>query len=139
MFSFITGACTQLSNCASLAHSYCASLAHNFYASDFVILPLCKSNALHVSYRAGEAQSVKCLAKDASLTAVSGVASLIPAQSHTFVEIDREIISRVIILPFAESFKKGFCQLQAKVLVNCFGLFKLAREKVWLGELTVPP
>ena len=24
-----------------------------------------------------------------------------------------------------------------KVLVNC--LFKLAKEKVWLGELTVPP
>ena len=24
-----------------------------------------------------------------------------------------------------------------KVLVNC--LFKLAQEKVWLGELTVPP
>ena len=61
--------------------------------------------------------------------------------SHTFVEIDREIISTVILLPSAESFKKSCCQLQAKVcarlLVNC--LFKLAQEKVWLGELTVPP
>ena len=35
-----------------------------------------------------------------------------------------------ILLPFAESFKKGCCQLQGKVLVNC--LFKLAQEKVWL-------
>ena len=86
------------------------------------------------------AQSVTCLATDASLTADPGVASSIPAQSHTFVEIDHEIISTIILLPSAESFKKGCCQLQAKVcaqlLVNC--LFKLAQEKVWLGELTVP-
>ena len=51
-------------------------------------------------------------------------------QFATFVEIDHEIISSVI-LPSAESFKKGCCQLQAKVcarlLVNC--LFKLAQEK----------
>ena len=82
------------------------------------------------------AQSVTCLATDASLTADPGVASSIPARSHTFVEIDHEIISTVILLPSAESFKKGCCQLQAKVLVNC--LFKLAQEKVWLGQLTVP-
>ena len=42
-------------------------------------------------------------------------ASLIPAQPHTFVEIDHEMISTVILLPSAESFKKGCCQLQAKV------------------------
>ena len=51
---------------------------------------------------------------------------------HTFVEIDHEMISTVILLPSADSFKKGCCQLQAKVL------FKPAQEKVWLGELTVP-
>ena len=39
------------------------------------------------------AQSVTCLATDASLTADPGVASSIPARSHTFVEIDHEIIS----------------------------------------------
>ena len=60
-------------------------------------------------------QSVTCLAADASLAADPGVASLIPARSHTFVEIDHEIISRVSLLPSAESFKKGCCQLQAKV------------------------
>ena len=43
------------------------------------------------------AQSVTCLATDASLTAARGVASLIPAQSNTFVEIDNEIISTVIL------------------------------------------
>ena len=77
------------------------------------------------------AQSVTCLVTDAKLTADPGVASSIPARSHTFVEIDREIISTVILLPSAESFMKGCCQLQAKVcarlLVNC--LFKLAQEK----------
>ena len=61
------------------------------------------------------AQSVTCLATDACLTAVPGVTSLIPAQSHTFVEIDHELISTVILLPSAESFKKGCCHLQAKV------------------------
>ena len=61
------------------------------------------------------AQSVTCLATDACLTADPGVASLIPAWSHTFVEIDHEIISTVILLPSADSFKKGCCQLQAKV------------------------
>ena len=61
------------------------------------------------------AQSVTCLATDASLTADPGVASSIPAQSHTFMEIDHEIISTVILLSSADSFKKGCFQLQAKV------------------------
>ena len=60
------------------------------------------------------AQSVTCLATDACLTADPGVASSIPARSHTFVEINHEIISTVILLPSADSFKKGCCQLQAK-------------------------
>ena len=55
------------------------------------------------------AQSVTCL------TADPGVTSLIPVRSHTFVEIDHEIISMVILLLSADSFKKGCCQLQAKV------------------------
>ena len=78
------------------------------------------------------AQSVTCLETDASLTAEPGVATSIPARYHTFVEIDYEITSTVILLPSAESFKKDCCQLQAKVcaqstVVNC--LFKLAKEK----------
>ena len=67
------------------------------------------------------AQSVMCLATDASLTADPGVASSIPARSHTFVEIDREIFSTVILLPSAESFKKGCCELQAKVCAQSTG------------------
>ena len=67
------------------------------------------------------AQSVTCLATDACLTADSGVASSIPARSHTFVEIDHEIISTVILLPSADSFKKGCCQLQAKVCAKTTG------------------
>ena len=86
------------------------------------------------------AQSVTCLVTDACLTADPGVASSIPVRSHTFVEIDHEMISTVILLSSADSFKKGCCQLQAKVcariLVN--RLFKPAQEKVWLDELTVP-
>ena len=52
-------------------------------------------------------QSVTWLATEVYLTADPGVASSIPARSHTFVEIDHEIISRVILLPLNESFKKG--------------------------------
>ena len=54
-----------------------------------------------------------CLATDSSLAADSGVAS--------FMEIDHEIIFMVILLPSAESFKKGCCQLQAKVCAQSTG------------------
>ena len=56
------------------------------------------------------AQSVTCLSTDACLTADPGVASSIPARYHTFVEIDHEIISTVILLPSTDLFKKGCCQ-----------------------------
>ena len=76
----------------------------------------------YASYQPGRvAQSVPCLATGASLAADPGVASSIPARSHTFVEIDHEIISTVILLPSAESFKKGCCQLQAKVCAQRTG------------------
>ena len=67
------------------------------------------------------ADSVTCLATDASLTADPGVRNSIPARSHTFVEIDHEIIYTVILLPSAESFKNGCCQLQAKVCARSSG------------------
>ena len=86
------------------------------------------------------AQSVTCLATDACLTADPGVASSIPVRSHTFVEIDHEMISTVILpLPLIHSrrvvvsYKRKY---EHKLLVN--RLFKPAQEKVWLGELTVP-
>ena len=53
------------------------------------------------------------LASDGSLTADPGVVSSI--QVPYFREIDHEMISMVILLPSAESFKRGCCQLQAKV------------------------
>ena len=59
----------------------------------------------------------------------------IPAGSHTFVEIDHEIISTAILLPSRRvvvSYKRKYVH---KLLVN--RLFKPAQEKVWLGELTV--
>ena len=67
------------------------------------------------------AQSVTCLATDARLTADPGVASSIPVRSHTFVEIDHEMIPTVILLPSADSFKRGCCQLQAKVCARING------------------
>ena len=67
------------------------------------------------------AQSVTCLATDVCLTADPGVASSIPVLSHTFVEIDHEIISSVILIPSADSFKKGCCQLQANICAGITG------------------
>ena len=68
------------------------------------------------------------------------VASSIPARSHTLVEIDHEIISTVILLLPLNNSRRVVVSYKRKyvheVLVNC--LFKLAQEKVWLGELTVP-
>ena len=87
------------------------------------------------------AQSVMCLTTYAGLTADPGVASSIPARSHTFVVIDHEKISTVILLPSAVSQRRIVVSYKWKdvheLLVN--RLFKLTQEKVWLGELTVPP
>ena len=56
--------------------------------------------------------------------------SLIPARSHTFAEIDHEIISTAILLPSADS-KRGVVSYKGKyehkVLVNC--LVKLSQGK----------
>ena len=68
-----------------------------------------------------EWQPCTCLAIDVCLTADPGVASSILAQSHSFMEIDHEIISTVTLLPSAESFKKGCCQLRAKVCARSTG------------------
>ena len=73
-----------------------------------------------ISSLTGPHSTVGNVATDASLTADQGVASSIPARYHTFVEIDYEIISKVILLPSTESFKKG-CQLQAKVCARSTG------------------
>ena len=73
------------------------------------------------------AQSDTCLTTVACLTADPGVASSIPAQSHTFLEIDHEIISTAILLASRRvvvSYKQKYVH---KVLVN--RLFKLAQEK----------
>ena len=88
------------------------------------------------------AQSVTCLATDACLSADPAVASSTPARSCTFMKIDHEIISTVILIPSADSFKKGCCQLQVKVYARSTGYItacsSLPRKNVWLDELTVP-
>ena len=82
--------------------------------SSFVIIPL--------YYMGRVALLVMCLATDASLTADPGVSSSILARSHAFVEINHEMISMFILLPSAESLKKGCCQLQGKVCAQSTGL-----------------
>ena len=62
----------------------------------------------------------------------AGVASSIPARSHTFLKIDHEMISTAILLPSADlkgvvvSYKRKYVH---EVLVN--HLVKDAQEKVW--------
>ena len=67
------------------------------------------------------AQSLMCPTTHGRLTADSGIVSLIPVRSHTLVQINHEIISMVILLPSADLFKKGCCQLQAKVYAYSTG------------------
>ena len=84
------------------------------------IISLCCPYSTYVLSMSGRVtQSLMCLATDACLTADSG--SWIPAQYHTFMEFDHEIISTVILLPSADSFKKGCCQLQANVCARITG------------------
>ena len=75
-------------------------------------------------------QSVTCLAKDASLTADQGIASLIPVPfflwSFSSLLLNQ---SRRVVVSNKRKYVHG-------VLFIC--LFKLAQEKVWLGELTGP-
>ena len=73
-------------------------------------------------------QSVTCLTADICLTADLGVTSSIPARSHIFVEIDREIIFRAILLPVTDSGRVFVSYKQKyvhKVLAN--HLYKLAQ------------
>ena len=75
-------------------------------------------------------QSVTCLISDTCLAADPGVTSSIPPRSHTFMEIDHEIISTTIFLHCADSvwvvvsYKRKYVH---EVLVN--SLVKLAQEK----------
>ena len=88
---------------------------------------------LSPSFMGHLAQSVICLAAD------QGIMSLIPARSRTLVEMDHERISVAIHPPSADSRRVVVSYKQKyvhEVLVN--RLVKLAQEKVWLVELTLP-
>ena len=74
------------------------------------------------------------LAADKCQTVDSGVASLILARSHTFVEIDHEIISTVILLLLL--IQEGLLSFTSESMCTKY-LVKLAKEKVCLGELTI--
>ena len=78
-------------------------------------------------------QSVMCLTADPE------VARLIPVRSHTFAEIDHEIMFATIFLIFVDSRRTGVSYKQKdvhEVLINCF--VRHAQEKMWLCELIVP-
>ena len=102
-------------HCKSVSNSLAITLSHNCI----------DCQAITISIPGSIVQSVTCLATDASLTADPGVASLIPAQSHTFV-----FLQSFSFLPLNHS-RRIFVSCKRKyvheVLVNC--LFKLAWEK----------
>ena len=75
-------------------------------------------------------QSVTCLSADTSLTADPEVASAIPARYHTFVQIDHEMISMAILLPFTDSRRVVVsCKRKYVHQVHVSSLVKLAQEK----------
>ena len=87
-----------------------------------ILFLLSETEVYHLPGRV--AQSVMCL------TADPGVSASIPARSHTFAEIDQEIISMAIFLPSTDS-KRVVVSYKRKyvheVLVNW--LVRLAQEK----------
>ena len=72
----------------------------------------------------------------ASLTAETGVVRSILARSHTFMKIDHKIISTVIL--FLLPIHEGLLSVASESMCTKYWLVKLAQEKVWLDELTVP-
>ena len=76
----------------------------------------------HIQYAAGPRSAV---GNESGYRCVSDYRSrgreFDPGPVPHFVEIDHEIIYTVILLPSADSFKKGCCQLQAKVCARSSG------------------
>ena len=68
------------------------------------------------------AQSVTCLATDASLIADPGVASSISARSHTFVEINHEIIFYGHSPPFRCIIKEGLLSVTSECVCTKYWL-----------------
>ena len=80
-----------------------------------------------------------CLTAYMYLTTDPGVASLIPAQFHTFMEIDHEIF----LQPFSSLplIQEGLLSVTSESMCTKYWLnasSSLPRKKVWLGKLTVP-
>ena len=80
------------------------------------------------------AQSLMCMAADTRLTADPWAASSMQTQTHTFVDIDHEIISMAIF--YLPLILEGSYQLKAKV---CAGntdylLNPASQEKMWLSN-----
>ena len=73
------------------------------------------------------AQSVTCLTADMCLTADLGVSSLIPALSHTFMEIISGPFSSLPLIQEGMLSVKSESMCTKYKLVNC--LVKLAQEK----------
>ena len=84
-------------------------------------------------------QLVLCLVADMCVTADPGVANSIPALSQNFVEIDHEIISKVILLPSADSRRVLSVTSESMYTKNWLTAQSSSFTKnVKLGELTVP-
>ena len=69
-----------------------------------------------------------CLTADTCLTADPGVASTIRARSHTFAEIDHEIIPTAILFPSTDS-RRVVVSYKQKYVHEELCLVKLAQEK----------
>ena len=69
-----------------------------------MILSVLKENVGFHGWKSHNVRTGTRLTADTCLTADPGVASAIPAHSHTFTEIDHEIISSLPLIP------KGCCQ-----------------------------
>ena len=81
------------------------------------------------------AQLLTCLTAETCLSADPEVASWKPARSHTFAEIDHEIISTaILLLPLIQ---EGLLSVTRESMCTkhwLTAMSSLPRKKVWLGE-----
>ena len=104
---------------------YTSLFIFTLHCSEFILQNSQLTPHSHTTYSVG------------SLTVYSGVTSSISARSYTFLEIDHEIISMVIIHLRLIQHRLLSVTIESMCTKDCqTAKSSLPRKKVWLGEVT---
>ena len=128
---------------ASFVVSFCYCLYSTVMSAPCSLMTTCweRSDLLFLFTRPRSAISNMSCNRCESDCRPRGHASSIPVQSHTFVEIDYEINSTVILLLLLNH-SRWIVVRTSEIMCTKYWLAacsSLPRNKVWLGELTFSP